>query len=351
MKLIDFTPEERCSTPHHHIDPGFINRRQCFSTFGSIFISIFDKHKKQGNDHLTILGNDHLLVTLALSYCKGAGIKSLGEVLNNPVEGILFCSTEELEGNEDVYHKERVRNRIILPYEYDKNIFLEFGTSHIVADTGRLELSQKSKVSIIAGIRHIDQENIISYPLIMGAPSFDHPWNKDFGIDPAVLMWYGWEWYEVFPQDIHQFHKITDFEEPSSKEWTKIMSMLPESEVKRYFCEILGDVQKKDWGGEQDDHFTSCLRLANDNVTAAFIFKGPSKFREMTPDILGTRADQIYRLACTPAQLLIVQHCHQIGEAVRATLRAFSVTPHNPRRYCFIDGKNTYKILKAYGKI
>ncbi len=76
-----------------------------------------------------------------------------------------------------------------------------------------------------------------------------------------------------------------------------------------------------------------------------------ARFREMTPDLLGARADQIYRLQCTPAQLLIVQHCHQIGEAVRAMLRAFVVTPHNPRRYCLIDGKETYRILKAYGEI
>ena len=49
--------------------------------------------------------------------------------------------------------------------------------------------------------------------------------------------------------------------------------------------------------------------------------------------------------------MLVVQHCHQIGEAVRATLRAFSVTPQHPRRYCLMDGKETYRILKAYDQI
>ena len=39
------------------------------------------------------------------------------------------------------------------------------------------------------------------------------------------------------------------------------------------------------------------------------------------------------------------------GEAVRATLRAFAVAPNQPRRYCVIDGKSTYKILKAYDKL
>lgn len=104
-------------------------------------------------------------------------------------------------------------------------------------------------------------------------------------------------------------------------------------------------------GGEQDDHFTASLSVNGERSTAAFVLKGPADFREMTPEMLGKRADQVYRLSTTPAQILIVQHCHQIGEAVRATLRAFSVTPHNPRRYCLIDGKDTYRILKAYGKI
>jgi len=105
--------------------------------------------------------------------------------------------------------------------------------------------------------------------------------------------------------------------------------------------------------GELADHFSSSVHLSDERVSAAFLLKGPggNNFREMTPEMLGKRADQIYRLAQTPAQLLVVQHCHQIGEAVRATLRSFSVIPNDPRRYCLIEGKDTYKILQAYGKI
>ena len=129
------------------------------------------------------------------------------------------------------------------------------------------------------------------------------------------------------------------------------MRVLPESEVKRHLADILGDLTKKDWGGEQNDHFTSSITLGNKRTTAAFLLKGPAKFEEMQPRHLGKNADQIYRLSACPASLLIVQHCHDIGEAVRATLRAFCVMPHNPRYYCLIDGKDTYRILKAYGKV
>ena len=67
--------------------------------------------------------------------------------------------------------------------------------------------------------------------------------------------------------------------------------------------------------------------------------------------MLGKRADQINPLATSTASLLVVQHAHDIGEAVRATLRAFAVTPNQPRRYCVIDGKSTYKILKAFPRV
>ena len=67
---------------------------------------------------------------------------------------------------------------------------------------------------------------------------------------------------------------------------------------------------------------------------------------------LGKNNDQIVRLSKEPASLLIVQHCHDIGQAVRDTLRAFAIQPGPMRRrYCLIDGKDSYKILKAYGKL
>ena len=71
----------------------------------------------------------------------------------------------------------------------------------------------------------------------------------------------------------------------------------------------------------------------------------------MTLNQLGKNNDQIYRLAQEPAELLVVQHCHDITAAVRATLRAFTVTPGALRRYCLIDGKDSFKILKAYDKL
>lgn len=344
----DLTSEERNINPYHHIDPGFINYRKCFSTFGSNFIDLYKQLSNKDDDHMAKLQNDHLIVDLALKFCLANEIKSLGDSIINPKKGALFCSTENLEGNEEVYDKRRVRNRVLLPYDYGKEIYLEFGTEHFVADTGRVEQAQQSEVSIIGEIRKIDNDTIIIYPIIMGAPTFDHPWNRDIKID---LIWYGWDWYESFPEDIDEFAKIKQIDDPPPEEWMEYMRKISEDEIKRKFCEIINEIPRKDWSGEQDDIFSASIHLSGKRVPTAFLLKGPATFKEMTPDLLGKRGDQIYRLASTPANLLVVQHCHLIAKAVRATLRAFAVTPHNPRRYCLIDGKDTYKILKAYGKI
>lgn len=66
---------------------------------------------------------------------------------------------------------------------------------------------------------------------------------------------------------------------------------------------------------------------------------------------LGKNNDQIFRLAQAPAGLLVVQHCHEIQEPVRATLRAFAVQPGAVRRYCLIDGKDSLRLLIAYDKL
>ena len=107
---------------------------------------------------------------------------------------------------------------------------------------------------------------------------------------------------------------------------------------------------------EHIDHFTDIpdelaahITLNNRRTTAAFLLKGPSHFSPMKLNHLGKNNDQIVRLAKEPAQVLFVQHCHEVTPAVRETLRAFAVQPGNPRRFCIIDGKDSIRLLKAYG--
>jgi hypothetical protein len=134
-------------------------------------------------------------------------------------------------------------------------------------------------------------------------------------------------------------------------EWMGYMRKAPEKKVKQAFAALLNEPSKDDWGGETNDHFSNNLSIHGKRGTAAFLFKGPTNFREMTLDMCGKRADQIYRLTNSNADVSVVQHSHLIGEAVRKTLRALTVYPGYPRKYCLMDGQATYRTLKAYSML
>jgi hypothetical protein len=161
--------------------------------------------------------------------------------------------------------------------------------------------------------------------------------------------WEGYGFFEQFVEDITEFAKVGDIEMPTD---FAVMKDVTERAFKECLTEILGDTARKDWGGETSDHFTSHVHLGGKRTTAAFLLKGPgNRFAPMGLNHLGKNNDQIYRLAQEPAELLVVQHCHEILPAVRATLRAFAVQPGSPRRYCLIDGRDSLRLLIAYDKL
>ena len=163
-------------------------------------------------------------------------------------------------------------------------------------------------------------------------------------------MWLGRDFGEILPEDIQQFERLTDIPPPALNEWEPIMRNQSEGSIKRAFCELLGEPPKKDWSGEQNDHYSGNLTVRGRHRTGAFLLKGPSVFREMTLDMCGSRADQVHRLADTDADISIVQHVHLVGAIVRRTLRNLILYPGGSRRkYCVIDGPATYRILHAYG--
>ena len=70
----------------------------------------------------------------------------------------------------------------------------------------------------------------------------------------------------------------------------------------------------------------------------------------MTMAELGKNGDQIDRLFSEPAELLVLQHCHEVTHPVRAVMRAYAERISNPRLFCVVDGYDTLRILQAYGK-
>lgn len=156
---------------------------------------------------------------------------------------------------------------------------------------------------------------------------------------------------EVHIDEIDSFALVASQPRAGSKQALDVLKGIPEEAVKKAFAEIIGEaVVPKDWGGEKSDLFSSAVKLHGKRISTAFVFKGPAKFRPMTLAELGKNGDQINRLYEEPAELLVLQHCHEITPPVRRLMRAFAQQMGNPRSYCIIDGYDTLRLLTAYNK-
>lgn len=164
--------------------------------------------------------------------------------------------------------------------------------------------------------------------------------------------WNGRNYGEVHITEIDQFKAIKDIYE-SEKCAPPLAELrdIPEREVKKAIAEIIHEgTVPTDWGGEKSDLFSCNLSIEGKYLPSAFLLKGPAKFSEMKMIHLGKNGDQIDRLFSEPADLLVLQHCHKVSTAVRSTMRAFASRVHDLRYFAIIDGYDTLRLLKAYGK-
>jgi hypothetical protein len=286
---------------------------------------------------------DHIYTEAVLLFCKTLGIRTLQYNLATR-SGHLFCSVEKLGPCPDLYDKPRVVSKWIPPEGSDIDIEVEFhySTSHVHADTLSSRLHDGNHIfAIVAELVDFNDKRAIFDPLIIG-----FPWLRQLAEQPSFdIMWYGYTYFENFIEDFDEFNRVREVPLPSD---ILPMKDISESAFKQCLADILGDRAPHDWGGESSDFYSSHLHLNGKPVTAAFLLKGPARFAPMTLNHLGKNNDQIVRLAKEPAQVLFLQHCHEVTPAVRETLRVFAVQPGNPRRFCIIDGRDSLRLLKAY---
>ncbi len=342
------SPEERARPTRHYIDPGFVNHRLVETVLGEAGAAEINRRialLPSAPDWLRTTQISHVYARTALDLCEALPAPSLRELLGQG-RGRLFCSTEYLNPITNLYETPRATVPIPVAGFDGAQAVLEFGTDHISSDTFRSYLHQGTHVSIIA-VLHQARSSILTFrPLIMGLPwleSDDVAWSNR-------VVWFGMEFYEQFLEDFDEFAEVTKIPLPSQQE-ADVLHNVSEKAFKACLAEILGGTAAVDWGGEMSDLYTAHLHLQGRRVSAAFLLKGPAKFGPMGLNHLGKNNDQIFRLAQEPADVLFVQHCHDIAPPVRATLRAFAVQPSRPRRYCLIDGRDSLRLLKAYGKL
>lgn len=228
--------------------------------------------------------------------------------------------------------------------EYKKLEF-KFSPEHLTSNSSWVELSGQTRKFLLAVVTDNGRGVVKCSPYVIA--NLTDASDQIVSNDSLIIGRY----MEQFPSCIDQFSKTRELEIRPRKSHLVALKNIPEAEVKKAFAEIIHEpTVPKDWGGERSDLFTANISVNGQPLSAAFAFKGPSKFHPMTFADLGKNGDQIERLYTEPADLLILQHCHEITPPVRKMMRAFANQAGNLRQYCIIDGYQTFQILTAYNK-
>jgi hypothetical protein len=218
---------------------------------------------------------------------------------------------------------------------------LEFSSSDLTSGSARGYLSRTSRQLLFGVIHKVSATEIVAIPYAMGTPTLNL---NLFGEIPA------WDRYnEIWVDEIDSFAAIKGTRPPS---WAQvhILKDIPERAIRQAFQEIIGEpFAENDWGGEHSDLDTTQLIWSGTRRAAVFAFKGPAKFGVLHPGDMGKNGDQIDRLFHQNADIYVVQHCHKFAASVRNMMRMYATTMPG-RNFVMIDGADTYRILRAYGK-
>ena len=155
------------------------------------------------------------------------------------------------------------------------------------------------------------------------------------------------------PEEIDSFSRIEDV---SQTDAAGLMPLeMSEADTKKCICEIIGyPFPQKDWGGEACDLYCDLL-FRRRSVPSAFVLKGKSyAHRPLRIADLGKNGDQLIRLFAQPAKIFIVQSNGAIDGAVHNQIRAQvaeKLMTNQPIYYLVLDGIQTARLLRAYGKL
>lgn len=218
---------------------------------------------------------------------------------------------------------------------------LAFSPSDLTSGSARGYLSRSNRQLLFGVIQDASENEVVAIPYAIGSPTLNL---NLFGEIPA------WDRYnEVWIDEIDSFSAVRGMRPPSAAEVRKLKD-IPEQDVKQAFQEIMGEpFAEKDWGGEHSDLDTTHLIWNGTRRAAVFAFKGPAKFGVLHPGDMGKNGDQIDRLFHQNADMYVVQHCHKFAATVRNMMRMYATTLPG-RHFVMIDGADTYRILRAYGK-
>ena len=158
---------------------------------------------------------------------------------------------------------------------------------------------------------------------------------------------------ELFVDDLDSFNEVKAIAPQA------VGSLVPldlsEDQIQTFLEAIIGEnFHQQDWGGEQNDLVTTHIKVAGRRIRAAFLLKGNGTKGNLTLAKCGKNGDQIARLVEAPADLYVVQHVDRIDPRVVTDLAGkvqLRVSRGDRCQMCTMDGTDTARVLKAYGKI
>lgn len=214
---------------------------------------------------------------------------------------------------------------------------VHFNTASLTTTSAYGALQGTRRLFVAGVVERTNKATIVARPYLIGYLVEDYG-----GIDPQYA-----NQTEIRPADFGSFRKV-DFTRYISPRELDALRAVSEAEIKRIFAKAMSEsFTDKDWGGEAGDLFTANPTVDGKRCACAFMFKGPAKFKKLQPADCGKNGDQIVRLFDLPAEVFVLQHCHAVAPAVRRMMQAFAVEKLPKRaRFCIIDGRDTYLILK-----
>ena len=159
---------------------------------------------------------------------------------------------------------------------------------------------------------------------------------------------------QVFVDEIDEFAPVLQI---SSKDvlpfLTKGRIDLSENEIQLCLEAALGvPLHKNDWGGEENDLYTSNLRIGGRRVTTAFALKGRGETAaSLQLAHSGKNGDQLVRLTQSPADLFVVQYVGMISENIVKDMEGKVLALRAKGRsatFCIIDGQDTARLMRAF---
>jgi hypothetical protein len=325
-----------------HVDPQFVHRQLASQALG------VDERAGLGRfaDQITEAILDRQVPDIRVVAIE----KELGTIEHRLVtirSGFYFRRTGS--GSSQRIH---FRDKIRVDEATELQVEGEFDPQRLEANSARKNLSGRKNV-FMAGIAtevHEESPHVVVRPLLIGFPYFTPRGNRE-DFDSLSEYFHRQHRPEIFCWDVDQFRlDERDMMTPATQSELRHLFQMPEQRVKEMFGQILGlSTVPADWGGEHSDLMAD-ISIDGVSARAAFAFKGPGgKPRPWTlhPANMGKRGDQAVRLFAEQADVMIVQHCSSIAEAVRHIMEALATSKR--RQYMLIDGDWTVRILKKAG--